>query len=269
MHWLAAALLGIVQGLTEFLPVSSSAHLILARAFFGWDAPEFGLAFDVALHVGTLLAIAAYFRAELAAMIAAVPSMFSTRPRPAGRILRLIAIGTIPAIVVGLLFNRYIEDHLRTPFVSAMMLAAVAIVMLVAERVRGCPRDEAQLTVIDAIVIGSAQASALVPGVSRSGSTISAGMLLGVRRDAAARFTFLLAIPAILAAAGKESLELRHTGISSALAGVYVVGIVTSAVVGFLTIKFFLKYLAGHRLDVFAYYRLALAALTFAWLMRS
>ena len=125
------------------------------------------------------------------------------------------------------------------------------------------------MTVIDAIVIGSAQASALVPGVSRSGSTISAGMLLGVRRDAAARFTFLLAIPAILAAAGKESLELRHTGISSALAGVYVVGTVTSAVVGFLTIKFFLKYLAGHRLDVFAYYRLALAAVTFAWLMRS
>jgi undecaprenyl-diphosphatase len=267
--WLAAALLGIVQGLTEFLPVSSSAHLILARAFFGWDAPEFGLAFDVALHVGTLLAIAVYFRAELAAMAAAIPSIVSARAGVPGRLARLIIIGTIPAIVVGLLFNRDIEDHLRTPLVSAITLASVAVVMLIAERARPCPRDEAQLTVTDAILIGCAQACALVPGVSRSGATISAGMLLGVRRDAAARFTFLLAVPAILAAAGKESLELRHAGVSVALAGVYLVGIVTSAVVGFLTIKYFLRFLAGHRLDVFAYYRLALAAVTFVWLARS
>ena len=269
MPWLAAALLGIVQGLTEFLPVSSSAHLILARAFFGWDAPEFGLAFDVALHVGTLAAIAAYFRSELAAMAAAIPSMLSPMSGVPGRLLRLIVIGTIPAIVVGLLFNHYIEDHLRTPLVSAIALAAVGVVMLVAERARPAARDETRLTATDAIVIGCAQACALVPGVSRSGSTISAGMLLGVRRDAAARFTFLLAVPAILAAAGKESLELGHGGITTELAGVYVVGMVTSAIVGFLTIKYFLRFLTGHRLDVFAYYRLALAAVTLIWLARS
>jgi undecaprenyl-diphosphatase len=269
VDWITAALLGVLQGLTEFLPVSSSAHLILARAFFGWEAPEFGLAFDVALHVGTLLAIVVYFRAELMRMTAAVPSALSSDADVDGRLVRLIAIGTVPAIVVGLLFNDYIEDRLRTPAVAAATLAGVAIVMLIAERARARTRDEAGLTIADAILIGCAQASALVPGVSRSGSTIAIGMLLGVRRDAAARFTFLLAIPAILAAAGKETLELRHAGISAHLAGVYVLGVVVSGVVGFLTIKYFLRFLALHRLDVFAWYRLALAALTVLWLLRA
>jgi undecaprenyl-diphosphatase len=266
---LTAALLGVIQGLTEFLPVSSSAHLILARFFFGWDAPEFGLAFDVALHVGTLAAIVAFFQSDIRGMIAAVPSVLSPSAGRSGRMIRLIAVGTIPAVVVGLLFNDYIESRLRTPAVAALSLAVGAVVMLIAERARSHQRDESSLTISDAILIGIAQACALVPGVSRAGSTIAVAMLLGVRRESAARFTFLLAIPAILAAAAKESLELRHMHAGADLLTLFAVGAVVSAIVGYVTIKYFLRFLAGHRLDSFAYYRLALATLTLLWLVKS
>jgi len=261
---LTAALLGIIQGLTEFLPVSSSAHLILARFFFGWEAPEFGLAFDVALHVGTLAAILVYFWPDLLSMLKALPTVLSADAGVPGRLIRLIAIGTVPAIIAGLLFNDYVETQLRTPLVAAVALAAGAVLMLVAERATSARRDEADLTLVDAALIGLAQACALIPGVSRSGSTIAIGMLLGVRRESAARFTFLLAVPAILAAAGKESIELRHMHPDGHLLTLFAVGAGVSALVGYLTIKFFLRYLTRHRLDVFAYYRLALAAVTLA-----
>jgi undecaprenyl-diphosphatase len=263
----AAVLLGIIQGLTEFLPVSSSAHLILARAFFGWETPpELGLAFDVALHVGTLAAIVLFFRAELTAMTAAVPSMFSKDPGDHARLLWRIAVGTLPVVLVGLLFNDVIERTLRTPTVAAGALAVGAVAMLAAERLGPRARTEASLGWVGAILIGCAQASALVPGVSRSGSTIAMGMFLGLRRDAAARFTFLLAVPAMLAAAGKEALELRQMTITSATVAAFAVGTLVSGLVGYVTIKFFLRYLAGHKLDAFAFYRLALAAATVAWL---
>jgi undecaprenyl-diphosphatase len=264
----AAVLLGIVQGLTEFLPVSSSAHLILARAFFGWEVPsEFGLAFDVALHVGTLAAILAFFRREVTGMAYAVPSMLTANPGAPGRMLRSIAIGTIPVVFVGLLVNDLIERVLRARVVAATALVAGALAMLVAERMGPRTRAEDSLSWVDALLIGCAQASALIPGVSRSGSTIAIGMFLGFRRDAAARFTFLLAIPATLAAAGKEALELRHMGLPAETLQIVVVGLLVSAVVGYVTIKYFLRFLAGHRLDVFAYYRLVLAVWTFAWLV--
>ena len=267
MNLPAAILLGIVQGLTEFLPVSSSAHLILARAFFGWETPpEFGLAFDVALHVGTLAAILVFFRREVAAMVASVPALFSHDPGDSGRLAWNIVFGTIPVVIVGLLFNHYIEQVLRTPRVAASALALGAVAMFAAERTGGRSRDERSITWSTAILIGCAQASALIPGVSRSGATIALGMLLGFRRDAAARFTFLLAIPAMLAAAGKEALELRHMPVGAAATELIVVGILVSAAVGYVTIKYFLRFLAGNRLDVFAYYRVALAALTFVWL---
>ena len=140
--------------------------------------------------------------------------------------------------------------------------------MLIAERATRGTRDEAGLTLLDAGLIGLAQACALIPGVSRSGSTIAVGMLLGVRRESAARFTFLLAIPAILAAAGKESIELRHLHPDGHLLTLFAVGAGVSALVGYLTIKYFLRYLARHRLDVFAYYRLVIAAVTFALLLK-
>jgi undecaprenyl-diphosphatase len=264
----AAVLLGIIQGLTEFLPVSSSAHLILARAFFGWETPpQLGLAFDVALHLGTLSAIVLFFRPELTAMTAAVPSMFTSDTGDYGRLLWRIAAGTVPVVIVGLLFNDMIEQTLRTPAVAAGALAVGAVAMLAAERLGPRSRTETSLSWLEAVLIGCAQASALVPGVSRSGSTIAVGMFLGMRRDAAARFTFLLAVPAMLAAAGKEALELRDIALTAGTIAVFAIGTVVSAIVGYVTIKFFLRYLAGNRLDVFAYYRLALAALTVAWLL--
>jgi undecaprenyl-diphosphatase len=265
----AAVLLGILQGLTEFLPVSSSAHLILARAFFGWDVPaDFGLAFDVALHIGTLAAIVAFFRREVAGMAVALPSILSPGADPAARLLQRIVVATVPVVIVGLLFNDYIEETLRTPRVAAWALAIGAVVMFGAERLDTRRRTEESVTWLEAVLIGCAQACALIPGVSRSGATISLGMFLGFRRDAAARFTFLLAIPATLAAAAKESLELRHMGITAANAQLMVIGVLVSGIVGYITIKYFLRFLAGHRLDVFAYYRWALAAVTFIWLFR-
>ena len=267
MNLPAAVLLGILQGLTEFLPVSSSAHLILARAFFGWEMPpESGLAFDVALHVGTLTAILLFFRKEVLGMAAAVPAVLRREPDPSARLVENVVIGTIPVVIVGLLFNDVIEHVLRTPAIAAAALAAGAVAMLVAERLGRRTRDEQTITWLEAFAIGCAQAAALIPGVSRSGITIAVAMFLGFRRDAGARFTFLLAIPAMIAAAGKEALELRHMTLAPSSGQLFAVGIVVSGIVGYLTIKYFLRFLAGNRLDVFAYYRLALAALTAAWL---
>jgi undecaprenyl-diphosphatase len=257
----AAILLGIVQGLTEFLPVSSSAHLILARTFFGWEIPpELGLAFDVALHVGTLAAILLFFRNDVTAMIASTPAVLSPEPGDAGRLVRNIVAGTIPVVIVGVLFNDFIEEVLRTPQVAAAALAVGATLMLLAERAGSRTRDERGITWLDAVLIGCAQASALIPGMSRSGTTIAIAMFLGFRRESGAKFTFLLAIPAMLAAAAKETLELRDMPLAPDAVQLFAVGMVVSAVVGYVTIKYFLRFLAGHRLDAFAYYRYALAA---------
>jgi undecaprenyl-diphosphatase len=268
--YLAALLLGIVQGLTEFLPVSSSAHLILARLFFGWDAGRLGLPFDVACHVGTLAAVVVFFRADLVELAKAAPGLARLPLWPAegpGRRLRLIILGTIPVVVAGLLLAGSIEDALRTPWVAAASLAAVAVLLLVVERVGRRTGDEASLSAPAALAVGVAQAAALVPGVSRSGATITAGMFSGLRRDAAARFSFVLGVPAILAAAGHEGLHLLRAGMTLDEAALFLVGMGVSGVVGYLTIKYFLRYLASHSLDVFAWYRLALAVVTVWWLL--
>jgi undecaprenyl-diphosphatase len=268
MSLLAAALLGVVQGLTEFLPVSSSAHLILARAFFGFDARAFGLAFDVACHVGTLTAILWYFRADVRAMIAAAPRAVTGGAEPAARLGRLILIGTVPIVIVGLLFNEWVEGRLRTPLVSAVTLAAGGVLLLVAERLGRQRRDERSIGPGGALLLGTAQAAALVPGVSRSGVMIGVGLLAGLTRESAARFSFLLGIPAITAAAAKEGLEVARIGLRPGDASLFAIGMATSAIVGYLTIRYFLRYVTRHSLDVFAWYRLALAAATVVWLMR-
>jgi undecaprenyl-diphosphatase len=268
MDWIAAALLGVVQGLTEFLPVSSSAHLVLARAFFGWNVDEgaFGLAFDVALHAGTLVAIVAYFRRDLIAMLAAVPQALSA-PRGPAKVARLIVIGTIPVVIVGLTVAGWLEDHARTPPVIAATLVAGALWMLAAERFGSRDLTEEALTPVGSLLVGAAQATALVPGMSRSGSTLSMAMLLGLTRESAARFSFLLGVPAIAAAAAKEGLHIVKAGMTGHDAALFLLGMGVSAAVGYLTIRYFLRYLTGHSLDAFAYYRLALAAATIVWLM--
>ena len=264
----AAILLGAIQGLTEFLPVSSSAHLILARVFFGWEVPPaFGLAFDVALHLGTLAATVAFFRTEIIAMVRSLPLALSSDATPSARLSRLIVIGTVPVVIVGIAFNDYIEDVLRSPAVAAGALTVGAVAMLVAERLGERRRTEVDLGWMDAVLIGCAQASALIPGISRSGSTIAVGLFLGVRRDAAARFTFLLAVPAMVAAAAKEALELRNMPLAPGAWEAIIAGTIVSAAVGYFTIKYFLRFLSGHKLDVFAAYRLFLAAATVLWLI--
>jgi undecaprenyl-diphosphatase len=178
--------------------------------------------------------------------------------------MRLIVIGSIPAVIVGGLFADKIEDTLRTPLSTVLTLILGSIVFLVVEHMgeRTRTRTERDLNVIDAVVIGTAQATALAPGISRSGATISGGMVMGVRRLDAARFSFLLGIPAILGAAAKEGIKLRHMGgLTPEMSQLFLVGIGTSAIVGYLTVRYLLKYLASHRLDLFAYYRLALAVI--------
>jgi len=309
---LQAAFLGIVQGATEFLPVSSSAHLILARAFFGFDADQFGLAFDVACHVGTLIAVLIYFRRDIVDLIAAVPQALlifrgvrlqpdlrgdgpPNRLRQGSGVSRrssqtiqraeaeggphvqmenahtiwLLALGTLPAIAAGLLFKREIEESLRTPLVVAVTLALGSIVFFVAERRGAKTRSDRSLTMTEAVWIGCAQALALVPGVSRSGITIAVALLLGLRRPDAARFIFLLAIPAILGAAGSEAPHLLKAGMAPDTAVLFGIGVVTSALVGYATISFFMRFLTSRSLDVFAWYRLALAAVTAVWLVRT
>lgn len=266
MDLVAAALLGVVQGLTEFLPVSSSGHLILARAFFGWDPGRFGLAFDVACHVGTFLAVAVYFRREIAELVRAAPAALAGRDGHWPRLGRLMIVGTVPVAVAGLVFADWVETTLRSPAVVAVALAAGAVGLVLAERFGSQRRDHEDVTYGEAFAIGLAQATALVPGVSRSGVTLTVAMLLGLRRESAARFVFILSLPAVLAAALKEGAALAEAGVEGLPWAVFAVGLVVSAVVGYLTVKYFIRYLAAHSLTGFAVYRFALAAVTVVWL---
>jgi len=265
---LEAALLGVVQGLTEFLPVSSSAHLILARSFFGWNSEQFGLPFDVACHVGTLTAILVYFRRDIGALLRGVPGLFAPATDPAARQLWFIALATIPAVLVGGLLGDAI-DAARTPAVIVVTLSVVGVLMVVAERAGAHARQADSLSLVETLAVGAAQASALIPGVSRSGATITMGLFLGLTRESAARFSFVLGVPAMVGAATLEGAKLAMADVpmDAATAQVFVVGMVVSGVVGYLTVKFFLRYLVNHTLNAFVAYRLALAAVTLAWLV--
>ena len=266
MDVVSAALLGIVQGLTEFLPISSSGHLILARAFFGWDTDRFGLAFDVALHIGTLLAVFVYFWRDVQQMLVALPRALAGGKHEHERLVRLIAVGTIPIVIVGLLWADRLET-LRAPAVVAMTLAIGGVGLLIAERFGRQTRDVVSIGYGEAFAIGVAQSAALIPGISRSGATLTLALWFGLQRPGAARFVFLLSLPAVLAAAGREGLKLADVGIGAIPVTLFAIGVATSGFVGYLTIKYFLRYLAGHSLAVFAYYRFALAAVTVVWLM--
>ena len=267
MDLFSAAALGVVQGLTEFLPVSSSGHLILARAFFGWDPGRFGIPFDAACHVGTLLAVLAYFRADVAQLLTAAPGALSGRDGEWERLGRLIIVGTIPVVIVGGLFGDQIEAQIRTPLVVAINLIIGGVGLIWVERIGRQTRDANSLGYGEALAIGIAQAAALAPGLSRSGSTLIVSMFQGLRRDTAARFVFLMSLPAVFAVAIKETYELSKVGMAGAPVTLMAVGLIVSAVVGYVTVKYFLRYLAGHSLAGFAYYRFALAVVTLGWLL--
>ena len=264
MDILRAIVLGIVQGLTEFLPVSSSGHLILIPRLFNW--PDQGLSFDVGLHVGTLIAILAYFWRDWLTMASGV--LGDLRENGAAvrsygfqsRLFGLIALGSVPAAVVGFLFNGWIEENVRQPWIIAITMAVVGGVMLLAERVSKRERTMEALGVRDAILIGLAQACALVPGVSRSGATMSVALFRDFDRATAARFAFLLGTPAFVGAALLKANDF--VGEDSQALGELAIGLATSAVVGLLVIHFLMRYLRTRSLAPFVYYRWGVAVLT-------
>lgn len=262
---LQAAILGVVQGFTEFLPISSSGHLILVPYFLNW--PLQSLSFDIATHTGTLLAIILYFHRDLRDLLVGfftgkpVSMDPDFAPRP---MAWAIALGTIPAGLVGLFFQDWIEAHLRSPYVVAATTFFYGILLYVADRVGRKERPIGQLGMADALLIGCAQALALVPGTSRSGVTITAALLLGFARPAAARFTFLLIVPISVLVALKDAKDLVEAGVGSAELMPMAVGLVTSAVVGYAVIAWLLAWLRSRSLNVFVVYRIVLALVILA-----
>jgi undecaprenyl-diphosphatase len=262
LELIEAIILGVVQGLTEFLPVSSSGHLLLAQYFLGMSQERFGLAFDAAIHTGTVLAVISYFWRDLlrlarAFLVSLRGPNFEDRNQ---RMAYLILVATIPAGIVGFLFSDFFEQNVRSPWLVTFNLVLVGILFLVGEAVGLKDRNADRLGFGGALGIGLAQTAALFPGVSRSGATITLGLFLGLRRDEAARFSFLMSVPITTAAALLSLTNLFGEGIDAHGALLFLAGSVSSAVVGYLAIKFLLGYLAGHSLRVFAYYRFALAA---------
>ncbi len=256
---LQAIVLAIVQGLSEFLPVSSSGHLILVPHVFGWS--DQGLAFDVAVHIGTLFAVVAYFRTQLLAMTRAWFGSFGGRGlTPDARLAWCVVVGTIPVGVAGLLFGDLIERLLRNPLFVAGTLAGFGLLMWLADRLGRRERDETAVGWRDAVLVGCAQALALMPGTSRSGVTMTMARTLGFSREGAARFSFLLAVPGIAMAGGYELLKLLGEPPGSADWPMMGLGLVVSAVTGFLCIHWLLKAIGRIGLAPFAFYRLALAA---------
>jgi undecaprenyl-diphosphatase len=254
-----AGLLGLIQGLTEFIPVSSTAHLRLASPLTG--QPDPGADYTAVIQLGTLMAVLAYFAKDLAALPAA---MLRAPSSPEGRLPWLIAVGTVPIVIAGLILKKHIEGDLRSLYVVASALIVVGIVMAVIDH-HASGRDGRNIDTLgyrDAILIGLAQTVALVPGVSRSGATICMALLLGFARSDAARFSFLLSIPAV---AGAGILEARgaFTRLGADAIPALAIGTGVAAVVGYASIAWFLRWLGSHHLTGFAVYRVAAGLLLF------
>jgi undecaprenyl-diphosphatase len=251
-----AVVLGIIQGITEFFPISSTAHLILVPWFLGWHGLVDSLSFDVALHAGTLLALLVCFWRDWLEII------FNKKPKMLG----LIIVTMVPAGAAGVLFKKTIEHALRSPLVIAGSLIVIAGIMFIAERAGNKMKNSGDVGFFDAVILGVSQALALIPGVSRSGITTAAGMFLGLRREESARFSFLMSTPVIAGAALLEGRHIIHAG--DADLHVIGVGVLASFIVGVVAIKVLLKYFKNHSMDVFVYYRVVLAAviITGIWL---
>ena len=267
-----AAVLGLVQGLTEFLPISSSAHLILVPKFLGWNDPfADSAAFDVMLHMGTLAALLIYFRTDLWRYLAAL--LASIRDRRIGddpnrRIAWLLVISVIPAALLGAAFESTFDTTFREQIAWIAVFALIGASLLwLAERWGTRTRGLEAMTPRDAAAIGVGQAIALFPGISRSGITIATGLFLGLERDAAARFSFLMSVPVIAGAGIFKARTLIGSGVGAAQAGELVIGVITSAIFGFIAVAFLLRYLRGHGTGVFIAYRVGLAALIFVFLL--
>ena len=278
MEYFAAVVLGIVQGLTEFLPVSSSAHLILVPWLFGW-VPE-GLVFDVAVHIGTSVAVLVYFWRDWVELAQEMLQGLVRRDplgNPKRRLAWFLIAGTLPAVVAGLALKNYIENYLRSPLITVVTLTVFGLLLYYAERKGTQTRGLEHFTWGDCFWIGMSQAVALIPGVSRSGVTITAAMLRDVDRPSAARYSFLLSTPIIVGAVILEAGELIKTSLYPVAAslpasapapalkwGVMAVGIASAAITGFLGIRYLLRYLQSNSVLPFVIYRIILAAVVLA-----
>jgi len=267
-----AAILGIVQGLTEFLPISSSAHLILVPRLLGWNDPFIdSAAFDVMLHMGTLVALLVYFWRDLIQLLGAW--LASIRDRrigddPQRRLAWLLVVSVIPAAILGAAFESFFDQTFREHYQWIALFVLVGATLLWLGERRGTrSRGLDGMVLRDAVTIGAAQALALFPGASRSGITIAAGLLLGLKREAAARFSFLMAVPVIAGAGIWKARTLVGADLGGAQVNELIVGIVTSAMFGFVAIAFLLRFLRTNPTTVFIAYRIVLAAvIVVAWL---
>jgi undecaprenyl-diphosphatase len=256
-----AVFLGVLQGATEFLPVSSSGHLILAEHFM--DLPDTPLAFDVTLHLGTLLAVLLYFKGEWFSMAA---SIFKRHESEKRRLFVFLLLGTIPGGLGGLLLSHYAETVFRSAWLVVITLLAVAVLMALAERTLGQGRTFSNIRLKDALIIGLSQALAIAPGVSRSGVTMSAAMFLGLEREAAAKFSFLLSAPIIAGSGLYEGLKMLRDG-GNTFNLDFVWGFLAAGISGYLVVSFLMRYLVRHTLYPFVCYRIALAVLVAIILM--
>ena len=262
MTTIAAALLGVVQGLTEFLPISSTAHLRIVPALLHWPDP--GAAFTAVIQLGTLAAVLAFFARDLAtigrATLAAVSDP-ARRQDPQARLAAYLVVGTVPVVIAGILFKDAIHGALRALPIIATALIVVAVGLAIVEKIAQHKRSLEELVLRDAVIIGCAQALALVPGVSRSGITILAAMAIGLRRDAAARFSFLLSIPAI---AGAGLFEMKHVLHATESATPLLIGLAVAAVTGYASIAWLLKFLRTRTTMPFVVYRILVGAVILA-----
>lgn len=265
MSYFEAFVLALIQGLTEFLPISSSAHLILPSAILGWQ--DQGLAFDVAVHVGTLLAVMIYFRHEVISLLRAFfASIFHGDRSKEAKLAWMILLATIPACVFGLLMKDFIELYLRSAWVIATTTIVFGLLLWYVDKHASLTDDEYQADWKKALFIGVSQALAMIPGTSRSGATITAALYLGFTREAAARFSFLMSIPIILLAGGYLGLKLVTSGEPIHL-GVLVTGIITSFISAYVCIHFFLKLISRIGMTPFVIYRLLLGVGLIAFLL--
>ncbi|HVL23160.1 MAG TPA: undecaprenyl-diphosphatase UppP [Thermomicrobiales bacterium] len=278
-----AIILGIVQGLTEFLPISSSGHLIIFPWLFGWE--NGGLAFDASLHLGTLAAVLVYFQREIRGMLAAIPHALSqpvallkgqggdTERDHNARLGLLIVIATIPGAIAGVLFESQIdaffhteENSTRAIATIATMLIVVGIVMAIAERVGRKCQVIGCMKWLDALAIGLGQALALIPGTSRSGATITAGLFRNLKRADAARFSFLAGMPLVAGAGLKSLADAIGEGMTGSEVANFIAGGLAAAIVGFLTIRWLLRYLQSQSTMVFVVYRILFGLFLFSML---
>lgn len=256
---------GIIQGLTEFIPISSTAHIRVVPALLNWDDP--GAAYTAVIQIGTLIATLIYFREDLINLFNGFFKALKTRDfnEPYARLSILILLGTLPISIAGLLLKKQIQGSFRGLYVIAGSLIVLAVILYIAEKIASKKKDLKEVTFFDGIIVGLAQAVALIPGSSRSGVTITAGLFCGLKRETAARFSFLLSIPAVFLSGFYELYSERHSLLSESPVGL-IVSTIVSGIVGYLAIAFLINYLKTRSNLLFIIYRIALGLIILALL---